>query len=293
MPKISRRLEAILWVTAFALIVFAGRYLSPTEPQEAGTKPVVRIGYVSWAEGIAMTHLAKVILENRLDYEVDLTLADPAPIFTSLANRELDLFLDAWLPRTHRTHMEEYGDRLVDLGASFEGARIGLVVPEYVDYHTIPDLAENAEPFENAITGIDSGAGIMEATRRAINAYNIDVQLLPSSGAAMTASLKDAVQADRPIVVTGWKPHWMFARWELRFLEDPKNIYGQEESIHKLARPGLAKEMPEIVSFFRKFSFTDQQIGSLMDVMRQTASKENAASRWIEDHEQLVDSWIR
>jgi glycine betaine/proline transport system substrate-binding protein len=292
MWKPDRRLEVLLWVAAFVAIVLAGRYLIPAEGKRVEEGKLVRIGYVSWAEGVAMTHLAQVILEDRLGYRVDLTLADPAPIFTSLAEGNLDFFLDAWLPLTHKRHMEKYGDVLVDLGYNYEDARIGLVVPSYVDIESIPQLAKNTSVFNKDITGIDSGAGIMEATRRAIEAYNLDMNLLTSSGAAMTASLKDAVAAGNPIVVTGWKPHWMFARWELKFLADPRKVYGEEENLHTVARPGISQDMPKLVAFFKEFYFTDRQIGTLMDAMNRFTSQEEAAQQWIEDHESLVESWV-
>ena len=292
MFKPSRRLEIVLWIAAFAAIVVGSRYVLAPAQQTAEDRQVVRIGYVSWAEGIAMTHLIKVLVEDRFGYDVELTLADPAPIFTSLANREIDLFLDAWLPKTHGSHMAEYGDQLIDLGPNFEGARIGLVVPAYVDLDSIPELGRNAARVDGAITGIDSGAGIMEATRRAIEVYDLETTLLPSSGAAMTASLRDAIQSERAIVVTGWQPHWMFARWDLKFLEDPEQVYGTAESIHTLARRGLARDMPELVTFLRAFSLTDQQIGSLMYRMRQTPSQREAATAWIREHPELVDSWM-
>lgn len=292
MPRLSRRLEIALWVAAFAAIVLLGRYVLSPQDEAARDREVVRIGYVSWAEGVAMTYLVQALLEDRFGYAVELTLADPAPIFTSLANRELDLFLDAWLPRTHSNHMEAYGDQLVDLGPTYEGARIGLVVPAYVDVGAIPELAQAAGRFDGAITGIDSGAGIMEATRRAIEAYDLDMELLTSSGAAMAASLRDAIQGERPIVVTGWRPHWMFARWDLRFLDDPERVYGEEESIHTLARRGLARDMPEVTAFLRAFSLNDRQIGSLMDRMRQTTEKDEAAAAWIREHPELVESWF-
>lgn len=291
MFKPRLRLEIALWIAAFAAIVVGSRYLLSTAQDVDEDQPVVRIGYVSWAEGIAMTHLVTVLLEDRFDFEVELTLADPAPIFTSLANGEIDVFLDAWLPKTHGSHMAEYGDQLVDLGPNYEGARIGLVVPAYVDLETIPELRDEAARFDGAITGIDPGAGIMEATRRAIEVYDLDTTLLPSSGAAMTASLRDAIQAERAIVVTGWQPHWMFARWDLKFLEDPETVYGTVESIHTLARRGLARDRPELVNFLQSFSLTNDQIGSLMYQMRQTTSQRDAASAWIRNHAGLVDSW--
>ena len=162
MFKPSRRLEIVLWIAAFAAIVVGSRYVLAPAQQTAEDRQVVRIGYVSWAEGIAMTHLIKVLVEDRFGYDVELTLADPAPIFTSLANREIDLFLDAWLPKTHGSHMAEYGDQLIDLGPNFEGARIGLVVPAYVDLDSIPELGDDAARVDGAITGIDSGAGIID-----------------------------------------------------------------------------------------------------------------------------------
>lgn len=292
MRKPAPKLEVFLWIAVFAAMVLAGKYLLPGSGQQDANGRVVRIGYVSWAEGVAMTFLAQAVLEERMGYDVQLTMADPAPIFTSLADGNLDFFLDAWLPVTHQRHMDEYGDVLVDLGYNYQGARIGLVVPSFVDVASLPELAGKASLFDGAITGIDSGAGIMEATRRAIDRYGLGMRLLTSSGAAMTASLKDAVQAGDPIVVTGWKPHWMFARWDLTFLEDPRKVYGEVENIHTMGRPGISQDMPELAGFFKAFSFTDQQIGSLMDAMNQAESQPNAAREWMGKHQDLVDSWL-
>ena len=293
MKKPGLKTEIFLWILFFAAIAAVGQYLVPAEERQAAPVREVRIGYVSWAEGVAMTYLAQAVLEERMGYEVSLTMADPAPIFTSLAEGNLDFFLDAWLPVTHQRHMEKYRDALVDLGYNYRGARIGLVTPVDVKVETIPDLREHGTRFNNVITGIDSGAGIMEATRRAIDRYGLDMQLISSSGAAMTASLKDAVESRRPIVVTGWKPHWMFARWDLKFLEDPQGVYGEVENIHTMARPGISQDMPEVANFFRAFRFTDQQIGSLMDAMNQAESQPDAARRWMKDHQELIESWLK
>ena len=49
------------------------------------------------------------------------------------------------------------------------------------------------ESLKYKITGIDPGAGIMEATEKAIEEYGLDeYDLVSGSGAAMTASLKKA-----------------------------------------------------------------------------------------------------
>ncbi len=84
----------------------------------------------------------------------------------------------------------------------------------------------------------------------------------------------------------------MFARWDLEFLDDPRNVYGKVENIHTMVRPGIAKDMPEVVNFFKEFSFSDEQIGSLMDAMNRTTSQEEAARQWMKNNSKLVDSWL-
>jgi ABC-type proline/glycine betaine transport system substrate-binding protein len=46
----------------------------------------------------------------------------------------------AWLPVTHGEYMKQVGDKVEDLGPNYEGARIGLVVPAYVDINSIEEL---------------------------------------------------------------------------------------------------------------------------------------------------------
>lgn len=48
-------------------------------------KKTVKLGYVNWTECIAMTSLAAVVLENEMGYKVEMTMADIAPVFTSVA----------------------------------------------------------------------------------------------------------------------------------------------------------------------------------------------------------------
>lgn len=77
----------------------------------------IKIAYPNWAEGIAVTHLAKVVHEDEMGYDVELTMADPGAIYAAVADGNQDAFLDGWLPHTHAPYWEEFGDSLVDLGS--------------------------------------------------------------------------------------------------------------------------------------------------------------------------------
>ena len=253
----------------------------------------IKMVYVNWAEGIAMTNLAKVILEDKMDYTVELTMADVAPIFTSLASGDQDVFMDAWLPVTHQSYMKEYGDELETLGTNFEGARIGLVVPEYMNIQSIEELNDLALDLEGQIIGIDSGAGIMSTAETAIEEYGLSLSLLPGSGPAMTASLETAISKELPIVVTGWEPHWKFARWDLKFLEDPKGVFGESETIYTIARNNFSEDMPQVAKFFDNFEMSSQELGDLMGAIADSSEDPDVvAKEWMDAHPELVSSWI-
>jgi glycine betaine/proline transport system substrate-binding protein len=287
----SIKLIAIVGVLLIGLtLVFA----AGCGGSKQGGQKTVKLVYVNWAEGIAMTNLAKVILEDQMHYKVDLKVADVGPVYTSIAKGDEDAFLDAWLPVTHASYMEKYGSQIDDYGIDYAGARIGLVVPDYVTIDSITQMNAHKDQFKKEIIGIDAGAGIMKATDSAIAAYDLDFTLIPSSGPAMTAALKNAVENDKWVVITGWKPHWMWARWKLKFLEDPKGVYGKTENIHVLARKGLDKDMPRVAQFLKNFKMDDQQLGSLEGMINEEKSGDPAvaARAWVTQNMDLVKSWI-
>ncbi len=261
--------------------------------EDAGSKGTVKLAYVNWAEGIAMTNLAAVVLEDKMGYKVDLTMADAGPVFTSVASGNTDAFLDVWLPITHESYLEKYGDDIVDLGIVYENALLGLIVPSYVEIDSIEELNENKDIFEGEIVGIDAGAGLMVAAEKALEEYELDYNLLTGSGPTMTAALGKAIDANNPIVVTGWAPHWKFAKWDLKVLEDPKGVFGEVENIYKYSRKGLEEDMPEVVEFIKNFKLSEGELGDLMgEIEEYDGEPLDAARNWMNNHEELINSWI-
>ncbi len=277
-----------------ALSVILGLLMLAAGCSDGGNKngKKISIAYANWAEGIAMTHLAKVALEEK-GYEVSLKNADIAPIFASVATGKADVFMDAWMPVTHADYMNQYGDKLEVLGEAFSNARIGLVVPSYVTVDSLDELKDVKEKFDGNIVGIDAGAGIMSATEKVIDAYQLDMKLQSSSGPAMTALLKKSVEDKTWIVVTGWTPHWMFSRFNLKFLKDPKGIFGDAERIDIVATKGFAEKDPLVAGFFRKFKLTNEQMSDLMGYLaNETVSETEGAKMWKDKNQELVEGWF-
>lgn len=288
-----KKLVSVVCAMGLLTVALASCGSSPSIRGEDKSKGTVKLAYVNWAEGIAMTHLAAVILEDKMGYDVDLTMADVAPVFTSVASGNTDAFLDVWLPITHEDYMETYGDKLVDLGVVYENALLGLVVPSYVEIDSIEELNDNKDLFGGEIVGIDAGAGLMKAAESAIGEYGLDYSLLTGSGPTMTAALSKAIDANKPIVVTGWAPHWKFARWDLKVLDDPKSVFGDVENIHIVTRQGLEDDKPDVVEFLKQFKLTDSELGGLMGLIEEDGGDPmDTARTWMQENEALVNGWI-
>ncbi len=277
-------------VAGISVVVLAAIFFFAFPSKNSDDKKIT-IAYVNWAEGIAMTNLAKLIFEEQ-GYDVQLKNADVAPIFAALAKKDADVFLDSWMPVTHQDYMRQYGDSLEQLGVLFDDASIGLVVPTYVDINSIEELNQVKDKFNSEVVGIDAGAGVMRATDEAINAYNLDFKLLSSTGPMMTASLKRAIDENKWVVVTGWKPHWKFSRFDLKILEDPKNIFGEAEFIYSIARKGFKEEDPFAAELIANMKFTGEQISSLMSAVDEADTEALGAKEWLEKHRDVVESWI-
>jgi len=142
------------------------------------------------------------------------------------------------------------------------------------------------------IIGIDPGAGLMKATAKVVDEYGLDNwKVVEGSGAAMTAALKKAYEKKEPIIITGWTPHWMFAKFDLKYLEDPKGVYGQEETINTIARNGLKEDLPDAHKVLDQFNWTPDDMAAVMSAIQAGEKPEVAAAKWVEENADKVAEW--
>ncbi|MBK1707661.1 MULTISPECIES: glycine betaine ABC transporter substrate-binding protein [Marichromatium] len=276
----------------FTLTAAATALSALVTPALAADKGEVELAYVEWSTEIASTNVVKVVLED-LGYDVKITPVSAAAMWQAVGTGDVDGLVAAWLPTTHMHYLEKVADDVEDLGPNLEGTRIGLVVPSYVEIDSIAELDDAAERFDNKIIGIDPGAGIMSKTELAIERYELeDITLVEGTGPIMTAVLGDAIDDNEWVVITGWTPHWMFAQYDLKYLEDPEGIYGGEEEIHTIVRKGLKEDMPEVYAVLDNFHWAPEQMAELMVWNQEKrADPYKNARRWVEENAETVESW--
>ncbi|WP_426150090.1 glycine betaine ABC transporter substrate-binding protein [Pseudomonas sp. DC3000-4b1] len=275
-----------LWGAGAALLLAMGSGL-------ANAKTELSIGYVDgWSDSVATTFVAAEVIKQQLGYDVKLMPVATGIMWQGVATGKLDLMLSAWLPVTHGEYWEKNKDKVVDYGPNFNDAKIGLIVPEYVKAKSIADLKTDAS-FGKKIVGIDAGSGVMLKTDQAIKDYGLEgYKLQASSGAAMTSELGRAYDKQQSVAVTGWVPHWMFAKWKLRFLEDPKGVYGAAEHVDSVGSKQLEGKAPEVAAFLKRFTWKDaDEIGGVMLEIQNGKKPEEAAKAWVAAHPERVKEW--
>ncbi|MFJ3228639.1 ABC transporter permease/substrate binding protein [Streptomyces sp. NPDC086783] len=292
---------AVVGVVVLALVaggmgVFGGSGNSTTasDGKNVGQGKKITIGYIPWDEGVASTFLWKEILEKR-GYEVDTKQFDAGPLYTSLAQGDIDFQTDSWLPTTHAEYWKKYGKQLDDLGSWYGPTSLELSVPAYMkDVDSLADLKGRADEFGGRITGIESSAGMMGLLKsKVLKEYGLDKEykVVDSSTPAMLAELKRAYAKKKPVVVTLWSPHWAYSDYRLKKLKDPEGAWGKGDGVHTLARKGFAQDDPVVAKWLKNFRMTEKQLTGLEAEINKAGKgrQQDAVRAWLKRNPGVVD----
>ena len=291
MKKFSR---LILVFTLVFFLVACGNSDDNVSKADEKDKDLI-FGLITWPENIAVNYIWKVLLEEK-GYNVELNQLDMGIIMESLHTGDLDVGMEVWLPIQDINYYEKYKDT-VDFNETpwFTNGKVGLAVPDYLDeINSVEDLNEHKDLFDGQIIGFEPGAGTMETTDLLIEDYDLDYELVASSEGAMVAAIKDAFDNEEPIVAPLWQPHGIFSDVDLKFLEDPKETYGEVEEIFLATRDGFAEDHPEVNEWLTNWSIDDDEImAELINFVNEDEDHYEGAKKWVEENRDITDEWTK
>jgi glycine betaine/proline transport system substrate-binding protein len=256
----------------------------------------VKLGWAAWSDAEFVTKLAAKLIEDKLGDKVELVQTDVAPLYQGVSRGDLDAMMMAWLPQTHADYFKRVEDKVETLGTVYDGAKLGWVVPAYIPEDaigSIEDLKKDDVKSKLAATvqGIDPGAGLTRLSEEAIKEYGLDYKLQISSEAGMLTTVDRAIRTEGWFVATSWSPHWMFGKYNLRYIDDPKGALGAAEHVDVLARKGFKEDNPEVAAFLSRMKLPLDDLEAAMFNAQET-SYEQAVDKYIVDHPDQVKSWI-
>lgn len=217
--------------------------------------------------------------------------------YKAVANGDIDGMIMAWLPDTHKSYWKKVHADVIDLGPMYSGAIVGWAVPAYVSKAKIGSIADLkdqriAKQLDGKIVGIDPDAGEMQESKQAMQDYGLEELYTLETGTdkSMTEALAHAIHNLDPIVVTLWTPHWANAKWDMRFLKDPKHEFGGPQHVDVIVRKGFRQDYPMAAKFLSNLYIPIDQLQHAMYIAEQTDEK-TAVKRFVKDNPGLVASW--
>ncbi len=289
----TRPMRIGVWIMLGALVCLLGAASAASQD-----KRPVKFGVVAWSEALAEGELIKYIMEKKIGYPIEITNPDIGVAYTAVANGDLDLFIESWLPLTHEAYWDKVSSKVCDFGLIYEDASLGWAVPTYIPESEVKSVTDFGKPeirekFDGKIIGIDPGSGLMQHSSLMMKEYPElkDWKLVEGSDYAMVAALKRAIQRKDWIVVTLWKPHFAFSRYDIRYIAEPKKVLGGEERSHMIGRRDFLEVFPNEVSMFlSRLYFSIEQVNELVDLYE--TNEKTAAEEFIKRHPKLVDYWV-
>ena len=250
---------------------------------------------MGWDENVAVSNLTKVLLEDELGHEsVEILTQDNLnATYRDMASGEVDAFQDVWLPNQEAL-LDQVAQDVEHLDPWFLGeTKQGMAVPAYMDVKGIAQLNGTEAKF---ILGIEqTSVMLQEVGQEVIPAYGLEQELVTAQTAGMLAEVERLYAFREEFVFLAWSPHWMNQRFDIRYLEDPKDAMGptnDSAKISTIVREGLREADPAAYAFMDALELTEEQINGLEYTINKEDDPLAGARRWASKNREVVRPWI-
>jgi glycine betaine/proline transport system substrate-binding protein len=262
----------------------------------------VRFSDVGWTDITATTATASVILEA-LGYEPSVEILSVPVTYTSLKNKDIDVFLGNWMPTMEADIKPYLEDKSVEtIVTNLEGAKYTLAVPKYTYDAGLKDFADIAkfkDKLDGKIYGIEAGNDGNRLILDMISANKFDLsgfELVESSEAGMLSAVQKAAGSKEDVVFLGWEPHPMNANVEMAYLSGGDDVFGPNfggATVHTNVRAGYTTECPNVGKFVTNLVFSLEMENEIMGLILNDGKEPNAAAtEWLKANPDAVTPWL-
>jgi glycine betaine/proline transport system substrate-binding protein len=198
-----------------------------------------------------------------------------------------------WLPN-QQALLDEVAEDVEHLDPWFLGeTKQGMAVPAYMDVKGIDELNGTDAKL---ILGIEPTSVMMHwVGKEVISAYGLEQELVEAPTAGMLAEVERLYAFRDEFIFLAWSPHWMNQRFDIRYLEDPKDAMGPTNDpaeCSTIVRRGLREKDSVAYAFMDALELTEEQINDLESVINKEDDPLVGARRWASENREVVRPWI-
>ena len=259
-----------------------------------GTK-TLDIADIGWTENTAIANLTKVLLVEELGYDQVIinNRAELNEVYEAVATGELDAFQDVWLPN-QQDLLSSVEEDVEQLSFSYQGqTEQGITIPSYMDINSLDQLNESEAEM---LFGIEPESVIMQRiSEEVIPAYNLKQKFVESSTDAMLAEIDNYYRNQEEFAFVAWSPHWMNQKYDLKYLEDPKDAFGELNDparITTIVNEDLPESDPVATAFMDALILDEEQLNDLESTINEAGEPEEGARQWAQENRDVWQPWV-
>lgn len=283
----------ILLITILASIVMIG-CSSNNEAEVAKTNDDVTLtlGKTPWTSTQPPTEIATIILED-MGYEVEEEQADVGVIFEGFSSGDIDIFMDYWEPQ-HKHFLERNKDSAEIVSTSYEHADWGMAVPEYMEeINDVGDLKGIEDKVDHEVIAIEKGDPAVEDVPKVIDKYDLDMEMVNSSEAAMMTEAKERLKDKEPFVMFGWRPHSMFNSLNIKLLTSEKAPeYFESSTVYVVAENELKERAPDAYEFLSNWDIPIDDVEEMISQIDDGEEPKHVAQEWVDKNQDKIDEML-
>jgi glycine betaine/proline transport system substrate-binding protein len=273
---------------------------SAAEPASCGT---IHFADVGWTDITATTATTSFILKA-LGYDTDIKVLSVPVTYTSLKNKDIDVFLGNWMPSMAADLKPYADDKSVEtVRANLEGAKYTLATNEKgagLGIKDFKDIATHKDDLDNKIYGIEPGndgnrlvLGLIDKNEDNLKGF----ELVESSEQGMLAQVARAEKEGKPIVFLGWAPHPMNTKFKLTYLTGGDDSFGPNfggATVYTNVRAGFVQECPNLGAMLKNLAFSLDMENQIMGKIQDDGKEpEAAAMEWLKANPGAIEPWLK
>ncbi|MEN1966622.1 glycine betaine ABC transporter substrate-binding protein [Lentibacillus sp. N15] len=257
-----------------------------------GDKPTLTFGVTNWTSTVPPTKIAEKILKD-MGYKVEEINADAGSVYTGMSNDDIDVFMDSWYP-AQKQYIEKYADSIESIAVSYDDANSGMVVPKYMtDINDVEDLKGQEDIVNHEMFAIGEGDPAMQEMEKMIDFYDLDLEMINSSEAAMLAAALPKMEEKKPVLFYGWRPHSMFEKYDLKILTNKKAASEEglfdKSSVHVIANKKFKEQAPEAYNFLSNWSISIEDMEKMIAEIDNGKDPDKVTQAWIDNNQDKID----
>ena len=198
-----------------------------------------------------------------------------------------------WLPN-QQDLLGSVEDDVELLGPWYQGqTEQGIAVPSYMDTTSLDQLTESEA---DLLLGIEPSSVVMEiVSEEVIPAYSLDQKLVEASTDGMLVEIENRYNSREEFAFVAWSPHWVNQRYDFRYLDDPRDAFGELNNPAKvlmIVNEDLSEDDPVAYAFMDAVMLDEEQLNDLESTINEAGDPLEGARRWGQEHPEVWQPWV-